>query len=327
MLEDTIKAQLAGYLERLVDPVELIASLDESETARQMRELLHEIAALTPKITVREDGDFTRRPSFSIGKPGEAPRIHFAGLPLGHEFTSLVLALLQTSGYPPKVDGQTIERIRRLTGSYHFEVFVSLECHNCPDVVQALNLMAVANPHVSATMIEGGAFRAEVEAKNVLAVPMVFLNGEHFAQGRMTLEEILQKLGDGDTAAQAHALSARAPYDVLVVGGGPAGAAAAIYAARKGIRVGLVAERFGGQVMDTLGIENFISVDYTEGPKLAAAMEAHVRQYGVDILRGERAASLLPAAQPGGLTELTLANGRSSRRRRSSSLPERAGVS
>jgi alkyl hydroperoxide reductase subunit F len=309
MLDAAIKTQLAAYLEKLQQPIELVASLDDSEAAHEMRGLLSDIAALSPMVTVREDGDDARRPSFSVGRPGEPARIRFAGLPMGHEFTSLILALLQTGGHPPRVDADTIERIRRLTGEFRFEIYVSLECHNCPDVVQALNLMAVLNPNVTATMIEGGLFRAEVEAKNVLAVPMVFLNGEHFGQGRTSLEEILAKVGDGDSATQTHALSARAPYDVLVVGGGPAGAAAAIYAARKGIRTGIVAERFGGQVMDTLGIENFISVEYTEGPKLAAAMEAQVKQYGVDIMRGERAAALVPAAQPGGMAELTLANG------------------
>ncbi len=309
MLDDNIKAQVKTYLERLEGPIELIATLNDSQTAQDMRALLEDLAASSDKIAVRFDGQDARAPSFSVGTPGEAPRIRFAGLPMGHEFTSLILALLQVSGYPPKVDAEVIARIRRLTGEFRFEVYVSLDCHNCPDVVQALNLMAVVNPGISSTMIEGGAFRAEVEAKNVLAVPMVFLNGEHFGQGRMSLEEILAKLDAGETATRAADLSARAPYDVLVVGGGPAGAAAAIYAARKGIRTGLVAERFGGQVLDTLGIENFISVEYTEGPRLAAALEAHVKQYGVDILRGERATALAPAGQAGALAELTLANG------------------
>jgi alkyl hydroperoxide reductase subunit F len=309
MLDANTKDQVRAYLERLERPIELVAALDDGASSQEMRGLLEDLAGLSGKVGARFDGSDERVPSFTVAPQGEAARIRFAGLPMGHEFTSLILALLQSGGYPPKVEAETIERIKRLRGEFRFEVYVSLDCHNCPDVVQALNLMAALNPGVSSTMIEGGLFRAEVEAKNVLAVPMVFLNGEHFGQGRMTLEEILAKVGDGDSAAQAHALSARAPYDVLVVGGGPAGAAAAIYAARKGIRVGQIAERFGGQVMDTLGIENFISVEYTEGPKLAAAMEEHVKQYGVDIMRGERAAALVPAAQPGGMAELTLANG------------------
>ncbi len=309
MLDANIKTQLAGYLQKLRQPVELVASLDDSETAIRMRGLLDDIAALSDKVRVRTDGHDVRRPSFSVGRPGETARVRFGGLPMGHEFTSLILALLQTGGHPPKVDPATIERIERLRGDFCFEVYVSLECHNCPDVVQAINLLAILNPGVTSVMIEGGQFKAEVEAKNILAVPMVFLNGEHFGQGRMSLDEILARLDDTDNDVQAAALSARAPFDVLVVGGGPAGAAAAIYAARKGIRTGIVAERFGGQVMDTMAIENFISVGYTEGPRLTAAMEEHVQQYGVEILRGERVASLVPAAQTGGLAEVVLANG------------------
>ena len=309
MLDANIKTQLAGYLQKLRQPVELVASLDDSETAIRMRGLLDDIAALSDKVRVRTDGHDVRRPSFSVGRPGETARVRFGGLPMGHEFTSLILALLQTGGHPPKVDPATIERIERLRGDLCFEVYVSLECHNCPDVVQAINLLAILNPGVTSVMIEGGQFKAEVEAKNILAVPMVFLNGEHFGQGRMSLDEILARLDDTDNDVQAAALSARAPFDVLVVGGGPAGAAAAIYAARKGIRTGIVAERFGGQVMDTMAIENFISVGYTEGPRLTAAMEEHVQQYGVEILRGERVASLVPAAQTGGLAEVVLANG------------------
>ncbi len=311
MLDANMKEQVRAYLERLERPIELVAALDDGASSREMRGLLEDIASLSDKVGVRFDGADERVPSFTVGPVGEVARIRFAGLPMGHEFTSLILALLQSGGYPPKTDADTIARIQRLTGEFRFKVYVSLDCHNCPDVVQALNLMAVLNPGVSCTMIEGGLFRAEVEAKNVLAVPMVFLNGEHFGQGRMTLEEILAKVGDGDTAAQAHALSARAPYDVLVVGGGPAGAAAAIYAARKGIRTGVVAERFGGQVLDTLAIENFISVKHTEGPQLAVALEQHVKEYGVDIMNVQRAGQLIPGQGNNGLHEVRLDSGAS----------------
>ncbi|MCX7898410.1 MAG: alkyl hydroperoxide reductase subunit F [Rhodocyclaceae bacterium] len=309
MLDANTQAQVKAYLQKLASPLELVATLDESRTSAQMRELLEELAALSEKVSVRFDGADPRAPSFSVARAGEAARIRFAGLPMGHEFSSLILALLQVSGYPPKIEPALLERVASLVGDYRFETYVSLECHNCPEVVQALNLMAAVNPHVRHTMIEGGAYRAEVEEKNVLAVPTVFLNGERFAQGRMSLAEILAKLGAADTTAHVHALSLRPPYDVLIVGGGPAGAAAAIYAARKGLRVGLVAERLGGQVLDTLGIENFISVEYTEGPKLAAALENHVQHYGVDIMRGERVAELLPAETPAALNRLVLANG------------------
>jgi NADH-dependent peroxiredoxin subunit F len=306
MLDDNTKAQVRAYLEKLVHPIELVATLDEGKSAQEMRTLLEDLAGLSDKIAVRYDGTDARHPSFSVAAAGEAPRIRFAGIPMGHEFTSLILALLQSGGYPPKVDAETIARIKGLSGKFAFETYVSLDCHNCPDVIQALNLMAVVNPHITNTMIDGSLFRAEVEAKNVLAVPMVFLNGEHFGQGRTSLEEILAKLDTGANAGMAAKLSAKEAYDVLVVGGGPAGAAAAIYAARKGIRTGVVAERFGGQVLDTLAIENFISVQRTEGPQLAHALEEHVKEYGVDIMNMQRAEALIPGEK---MHEIKMAGG------------------
>jgi alkyl hydroperoxide reductase subunit F len=299
MLDAAIKAQLSAYLERLQQSIELVASLDDSDTALEMREMLSEIAALSPKIIVREDGGDVRRPSFSVGRAGEPGRIRFAGVPLGHEFTSLVLALLQAGGHPPRVDAALADQIRNLEGSFRFEIFISLSCHNCPDVVQALNVMAVLNPGVESVMIDGAAFQGEVAARQIMAVPAVFLNGEPFGQGRMSIEEIVARLDTGGAARQAQELETREPYDVLIVGGGPAGAAAAIYAARKGIRTGIVTERFGGQVLDTLGIENLISVPHTEGPKLVNALEEHVREYEVDIVNLQRATSLVPADENG----------------------------
>ena len=309
MLDTAIQAQLKAYLEKLQRPIELVASLDDSAKAQEMHALLRDIAALSPLVSLRDNGDAPLRPSFAVGLPGEAPRIHFAGLPMGHEFTSLVLALLQVGGHPPKVEQSVIDAIKALPGSFRFETFISLSCHNCPDVVQALNLMAVLNPGVSSTMIDGALFQDEVDRRQIMAVPTVFLNGEPFGQGRMTVEEILAKVDTGAAARAAEELGQKAAFDVLVVGGGPAGAAAAIYAARKGIRTGVVAERFGGQVLDTLAIENFISVKETEGPKLAMALEQHVKQYDVDVMNLQKAARLVPAAQPGGLVEVTLDNG------------------
>lgn len=307
MLDDNLKNQLQAYLTRLQQPIELVASLDDGARSAEMRNLLEEIAALSDKISLREDpASSTRKPSFLVRRAGSDMNIRFAGIPLGHEFTSLVLALLQAGGHPPKVEAGVIEQIKALPGKYEFEVFISLSCHNCPDVVQAVNLMAVLNPAVKSVMIDGALFQGEVESRQIMGVPAVYLNGELFGQGRMTLEEILAKLDTGSAARDAEKLNAKAPFDVLVVGGGPAGAAAAIYAARKGIRTGVVAERFGGQVMDTLGIENFISVKATEGPKLAAALEEHVKEYGVDIMNLQRALAL--KAVSGGV-ELTLENG------------------
>jgi len=310
MLDDTLKSQLAAYLERVTQPFELVATLGDDDTSRQMRELLQTIQSLrADKITLRTDGLDARKPSFTLQRVGASNSLRFAGLPLGHEFTSLVLALLWTGGHPPKVEPEVIEQIQALDGDFNFEVYMSLSCHNCPDVVQALSLMAIFNPKVRTTVIEGGAFQDEVNAREIMAVPMVFLNGTVFGSGRMGVEEIVAKLDTGAAARDAAKLSAKAPYDVLIVGGGPAGAAAAVYAARKGIRTGIAAERFGGQVNDTLAIENYISVLETDGPKFAAALEAHARSYEVDIMNLQLAEKLIPAAEPGGLIEVKLANG------------------
>ena len=308
MLEANIKVQLKAYLERLVSPIELVASLDDSAKAAEVRELLEEIATLSDKVSLRTDGSYSLRPSFAITKAGEAPRVHFAGIPMGHEFTSLVLALLQVSGYAPKLEADTIEQIKALRGSFRFETFVSLTCHNCPDVVQALNTMAALNPNFEVVMIDGGVFQNLVEERQIMGVPAVFLNGESFGQGRMGVEEILAKLDTGAAAREAEKINDKDAFDVLIVGGGPAGSAAAIYAARKGIRTGVVAERFGGQVLDTLAIENFISVRETEGPRLATALEQHVRDYDVDIINLQRAEALLPAGADG-LAQVRLASG------------------
>jgi NADH-dependent peroxiredoxin subunit F len=309
MLDDNLKAQLKSYLERVTQPTEIVATLNDSDAAREMQGLLTDILGLTDKITLRLDGQDSRQPSFTVNRVGADMKLRFAAIPLGHEFTSLVLALLWVGGHPPKVEPAVIEQIKALEGDYQFEVFMSLSCHNCPDVVQALNLMAVLNPRVSAVTIDGGLFQDEVTRRQIMAVPMVFLNGELFGSGRMTVEEIVGKLDKGSAARDAAHLSAKDPYDMLIVGGGPAGAAAAVYAARKGIRTGIAAERFGGQVNDTLAIENYISLVETDGPKFAAALEQHVRTYEVDLMNLQRAEQLVPAAQPGGLIEVKLANG------------------
>ena len=309
MLDDNVKAQLRGYLGRLQHPVELVASLDASEAAGQMRELLDEIAAQSELIGVRHDGRAERRPSFQITRAGADAGIAFAAIPMGHEFTSLVLALLQAGGHPPKITAEVIEQIQALDGEYVFETWMSLTCHNCPDVVQALNVMAVLNPRVRHTAIDGGLFQAEVEERQILAVPTILLNGQPFASGRLELTEILAKIDTGAAARDAKKLAGKEVFDVLIVGGGPAGAAAAVYSARKGIRTGIVAERVGGQTLDTMGIENYISVLETQGPKFAAALEAHTRAYDVDIMAGQRVSGLEPALGPGQQIIVRLENG------------------
>ena len=306
MLDENLKTQLKAYLERLVNPIELVASTDTSSASLEMMALLNDIIAQSDKISLREDNAANvRKPSFAVNRIGEDTGVRFAGLPMGHEFTSLVLALLQVGGYPPKVEPEVLEQIESLQGKFDFEVYISLSCHNCPDVVQALNLMAARNPGVRCTMIDGALFQDEVNERQIMAVPSVFVNGELFGNGRMTVEEILAKVDTGAAERDAERLNAKDVFDVLVVGGGPAGAAAAIYAARKGIRTGVVADRFGGQVLDTMAIENFISVKETMGPKLAASLEEHVKSYDVDIMNAQRATKLIPGA----VQEVQLENG------------------
>ena len=309
MLDDTLKAQLQQYLGMLRQPITLIASLDDSATGAEMRELLQTIASLSDKVTLDTSGDDARKPSFVIARAGESTGVRFAGLPLGHEFTSLVLALLWTGGHPPKVEQDVIDSIKSLDGDFRFEVYMSLSCHNCPDVVQAAALMAIVNPKIQTVVIEGGAFQKEVTEREIMAVPMVFMNGQVFASGRMTVEEMVAKLDTKAGEREAAKLNAKDPFDVLVIGGGPAGAAAAVYAARKGIRTGVAAERFGGQTNDTMAIENYISVLETDGPKFAAALEAQVRHYEVDLMNLQRAAKLIPASEPGGFVTVQMENG------------------
>ncbi|API92589.1 NADH dehydrogenase [Virgibacillus pantothenticus] len=301
VLDPEIKSQLQQYLELLENDLVLKVSTGDDDISQDMLALTDELANMSNRITV-EHTQLPKTPSFSVNRVGEDSGIAFAGLPLGHEFNSLVLALLQVSGRTPKLDQKVIDQIKGITDEYHFETYVSLSCNNCPDVVQALNMMSVLNPNISHTMIDGAAFKDEVERKNIMAVPAVYLNGEFFNGGRITLEELLEKLGHGVDASE---LSEKDPFDVLVVGGGPAGASAAIYAARKGIRTGIVAERFGGQVQDTLSIENFISVKRTEGPKLVANLEEHVNDYNIDVMNSQRAKNI----EKKDLFELELENG------------------
>lgn len=310
MLDANLKTQLKAYLERLQKPLELVASLDDSKAAGEVKSLLADLAALSDKITVRENNDLdVRKPSFLITNPGVDSGVRFAGVPLGHEFTSLVLALLHVGGHPSKESADLLEQVKAIDTPLNFETYYSLSCHNCPDVVQALNLMAALNPNITHTAIDGGLFQQEVTDREVMGVPTVFVNGERFGQGRMELGEIVAKVDTGAAAREAAKISAKEAFDVLVVGGGPAGAAAAIYAARKGIRTGIAADRIGGQMLDTVDIENFISVSKTEGPKLSAAMENHIRDYDVDIMGLQRAAKLIPAATEGGLIEVQTESG------------------
>ena len=311
MLDADLKTQLQGYLTRLQQPIELVASLDDGENSRELEALLHDIASMSDKISYRRADDDARKPSFAITRRGTDIEVRFAGIPLGHEFTSLVLALLQVGGHPPKIEEDVATQVRDLEGNFRFETFMSLSCQSCPDTVQALNLMSVLNPNITHVAIDGAMYQDEVQAREVMSVPTVYLNGELFDVGRMSVEQVVAKLDTGAAARAAEQIAKKDVFDVLVVGGGPAGAAAAIYAARKGIRTGVASERFGGQVLDTMAIENFVSVAYTEGPKLAVALEQHVREYEVDVMNLQRASKLVPGKQPGDLIEVQLESGAS----------------
>lgn len=310
MLDATMTQQLSTYLANLREPIELVASLGNDPKSQQTRELLEEIAALHDMVSAQFDGTDDRKPSFIVRRASDAEKwVRFAGLPMGHEFTSLVLALLWAGGHPPKVDADLLEQVRGLEGDFHFEMYFSLSCHNCPDVVQALTLMALENSRITATLIEGGTFKEEVESREIMAVPATFLNGEPFYNGKMELAEILSKLDTGSEKKAADKMSAKDPFEVLVVGGGPAGAATSIYTARKGFRTGVAAERFGGQLHDTLGIENLPGTPYTEGPKLAGELERHVGEYDIDVINLAKAVKLVPAREEGGLHTVEFGNG------------------
>jgi NADH-dependent peroxiredoxin subunit F len=308
-LDITIRNQLQDYMARLVSPIKLLANVDASASSQEMLGMLEEVTSLSEKITLNKETDVSKKiPSFEVNREIDATGITFAGIPSGHEFTSFVLALLQAGGHPLKLDAEKIEQIKNIQGKFHFETYISLSCHNCPDVVQALNAMSIINPNISHTMIDGALFQKEVEDKQIMAVPTIFLNGEPFGQGRMELDEIVNKIDSSASLKEAEKISKKETYDILIVGGGPAGASAAIYSARKGIRTGIVSERFGGQVMDTLGIENFISVKATEGPKLVTALEEHVKEYEVDIMNLQRAKSIQKNDE-NALFEVELENG------------------
>jgi alkyl hydroperoxide reductase subunit F len=308
-LDITIKNQLQDYMTRLVNPIKLLANLDETASSQEMLEMLEEVASLSEKITLNKETDVSKRiPSFEVNREIDVTGITFAGIPSGHEFTSFVLALLQAGGHPLKIDAEKIEQIKNIQGKFHFETYISLSCHNCPDVVQALNAMSIINSNISHVMIDGALFQKEVEDKQIMAVPTIFLNDKPFGQGRMELDEIVNKIDSSASLKEAEKISKKETYDILIVGGGPAGASAAVYSARKGLRTGIVSERFGGQVMDTLGIENFISVKATEGPKLVTALEEHVKEYDVDIMNLQRAKSIQKNDE-NALFEVELENG------------------
>ena len=325
LLNASLTTQLAELLKKMVSPVELVAYTDDSETSQKVRALLNEVSQQSSKISIVEGEQAAnqygtiRKPSFVIRRAESKNSnnqenevfVTFAGLPLGHEFSSLVLALLQVSGYAPKVSEEQRESILKL-GSHNVTTYMSVTCLNCPEVVQSLNTISIINPKIQHTAVEGSAFREEVERLGVMSVPAVFENGKLISSGRAGIDELVAILAsseksDGNNsvsaanAALAETMNAQDPYDIILVGGGPAASAAAIYTARKGLRTAMIMDHRGGQVVETESIENHISQTHTTGAQLAADLTKHISQYNVDVFTPDWADSLDLAKEAYGL--------------------------
>ncbi|MFC3122175.1 alkyl hydroperoxide reductase subunit F [Agaribacter flavus] len=288
MLTQDILNALKTYMKDLQNTITLVVQTGEHDKRQELVDMLSQIASLSDKVSVeeRDTNGVLRSPlSFTLEQNGQASGIVFSGVPGGHEFNSLILALLQTGGSKLKLDDSIQNMVKKVNSKLDFQVFVSLSCHACPDVVQAMNQFALLNENISAEMIDGGVYPDLVDEKKIQGVPTVFLNGEVFASGKVEIAGIVEKLGKvAPEILQASNDEPELPLqDVTVIGGGPAGVAAAIYSARKGLNVTIVADRFGGQVKDTMGIENLISVPKTTGPELAGSLMQHLNDYDVTL--------------------------------------------
>lgn len=291
MLDAAIAAQLKNYLGNLKRPIELIASLDDGTKSHEVRELPQEIATMSGLVTFIEKNDNDRKPFFLDIQLDGLENIPFAGIPIRHEFTSLMLALFHTGGHPVKIEADVIEQVIALDGPFEFETYISLSCQNCSEEIQALKVLLVLNLNINHNMIDDALCEDEIDKRQIMAVPTVYLNGQVFGQGHMSLPEVIAKLDTGAIKPEAAKLGKKQSFDVLIIVGG-AGATTSIYAPRKDFRTGIFAQRFDGQVMDTMAIENFISIKETEGPKLVALLEEHVKEYDVDVINLQRADTL-----------------------------------
>lgn len=263
----------------------VIADSNRNET-EEMRQFLNDFASCSDHLTCEFNQTFQDNSlEFTLLKNGKETGITFRGIPNGHEFTSLLLAILNADGKGKNLPDEMIcQRIKSLKGVIRLQTYVSLTCTNCPDIVQALNIMALQNPNLTHEMVDGALFQDEVNRLNIQAVPAVYANGEMLHMGRGSLGELLQKLEErfgSEPNEENHPIHRE--FDVLVIGGGPAGASAAIYSARKGLHVGVVAGRIGGQVKETVGIENLISVPQTTGAQLANDLRSHMNHYPIEL--------------------------------------------
>ncbi len=308
MLTNDILQALKGYTANMQNKVALVLQAGEHTKRNELKEFLQSIASVSEHIEfLEQDVDELRSAmSFMLVVDGKPNGIVFSGIPSGHEFNSLILAILHSSGTDLKLDASVKNIVAGIHEPLHFEVFISLSCHNCPDVVQALNQFALVNPNITTEMIDGGIYPQLIKERDIQGVPSVYLNGELFANGKVDtavlLDKLIERYGDSLQLAADKALPLQ---DVTVIGGGPAGISAAIYSARKGLKVTLIADRIGGQVKDTMGIENLISVSKTTGPELTGAMQAHMNDYDITIKEHLRVSDI----EKGEIKTLTLSSG------------------
>lgn len=325
LLDSNLTTQLAGLLTKMVNPINLVAYVENDKNSQKVIELLNEVADQSSKITVikGDKNSANRKPSFEVLNPQTNVSVSFAGLPLGHEFSSLVLAILQVSGYAPKISDDQRKAILSI-GSHEVTTYMSVTCINCPEVVQSLNTISIINPKVKHIAVEGSAFKDEVDSLGVMSVPAVFENGKMISSGRSSIDELVAILlsqeensnssnsnnskVSGDYSL-AQKMNVKNPYDVILVGGGPAASAAAIYTARKGLKTAMIMDHRGGQVVETESIENHISQTHTTGAKLANDLTNHIAQYDIDVFTPDWATSLDIAEEPYGLHTINTKSG------------------
>lgn len=285
MLSQDILQAIKQYTANMQAPLTFVLQSGEHEKREELKSFLTDIAGTNERLSLVERDTSLRSPiSFFIEVDGKDTGVQFSGIPSGHEFNSLILAVLQSTGTPLKLDESLQKMVGRVNEKLHFEVFIGLSCHNCPDVVQVLNQFALLNDNISSEMIDGALFQDVIKERDIQGVPSVYVNGELFANGKVDAAQLIEKLMERDQSiAQADEENALPLQDVTVIGGGPAGVASAIYSARKGLKVTLIAERLGGQVKDTMGIENLISVSSTTGPELTGNLIAHMNDYDITV--------------------------------------------
>lgn len=285
MLSNDIVNALKTYTQNMTNKVALVLQTGEHDKRPELVEFLTQLCSVSDNLSLIERDENLRSPiTFYLEVDAKNNGIHFSGIPSGHEFNSLILAILHASGTALKLDNTLANMVKKISEPLHFEVFISLSCHNCPDVVQSLNQFALINSNISSEMIDGGLFQTLVSERNIQGVPSVYLNGELFANGKIDTAQLIDKLiKRHPEIVQGDAAETLPLQDVTIIGGGPAGIASAIYAARKGLNVTMIADRIGGQVKDTVGIENLISVPKTTGSELTGNMQAHLSDYDVTI--------------------------------------------